>query len=85
MIEAIEVKHGEEMPTETDLKLLFDKMRKPMEALQTVFVHALKELNDYGVSVKDAKLSIADGDLTIRLGDYLMWESVEKHITNLRG
>lgn len=76
MIEVEEIKTEKEKPTETDVRLLFGEMRKPMEALQSVFLAALKELDENGVETKGASLSITDDEINVRLGGYLMWLSV---------
>lgn len=76
---------AKEQPTDVDVRIMFGKMRKPMEALQSLFVAALNELNSNGIDTSDAKLEIKDGELTVRLGDYVMWLSVRENIFKIGG
>lgn len=84
MIEVVEeVKKELEPPTETDIRLLFGDLKKPMEALQAVFVAELEKLKKDGVETGNAKIEIEDGSLTVRVGNYCLWYEVRETVWKL--
>lgn len=69
-----------EKPTETDARILHEKLLKPMEEMQAVFVSALKELEENGVETKGAYIKIDATDLDLHIGAYYVWRSVNSGI-----
>ena len=83
MIEAIEIKKELEPPTETDVSLLFADLKKPIEALQTMFVSAVNSLKKDGIDIGKPRLQIEDGEITIYLGNVCLWYQVKETVWNL--
>lgn len=80
MIEAKEIKTEKEQPTDTDVRLLFGDLQKPMEALQKIFVGALEKLTNDNVDTKRASIEIEDGTIIVRLGEYVLYHRVTDNI-----
>ena len=76
MIEVEEVKNELEQPTETDIRLLFADLQKPMEALQKVFAYALEKLTSDSVNVERTSIEIEQNTLIVRLGAYRLYHRV---------
>lgn len=68
MIEVEEVEREKEEPTEVDIRLLFNDLKKPMKALQAMFAAELEKLEKDCVDVSNAVLTIESGDLFVTLG-----------------
>lgn len=84
MIEVEEVKSELEQPNDTDIRLLFADLQKPMEALQKIFVGELEKLKADNVNTERAGIEIKDGVLIIRLGDFVLYHNVFVNIYDLR-
>lgn len=84
MIEVEEVKNELEQPTDTDIRLLFADLQKPMEALQKIFVGELERLKADNVDTERAGVEIKDGVLIVRLGDFVLYHNVFVNIYDLR-
>ena len=77
MIEAEELKVEPEKPTETDVERLFTKYFPAMTALQKSLAESKKQLEADGVEVGKLEISIEPEEVSIRVGEYLLWHRVE--------
>lgn len=80
MAEETEVKKELEKATETDIRLMFGDLKKPLEAMQAVFVAVIEKLRKDGVDPGRARVQIEDKELTLWLGDYCLWYRVEESV-----
>lgn len=83
MIEAEEIRNELEQPTETDVRLLFADIQKPMEALQRLFVSAIDEMKKDNINVSYTSLEIERNKLIVRLGDYVLYHEVNDRVLDL--
>ena len=84
MIEVEEVKKELEQPTETDIRLLFGDLQKPMEALQKVLVSSVDALKADNVDTTRVSVEIERNALIVRLGEYALYHEVSDTLFDLR-
>lgn len=77
MIEVEEVKVELEDPTEIDAERVFEVFKKSLETIQQLLVSEKKQMEKDGVDCKRLSLEIEPTEITIRVGDYLLWHKIE--------
>lgn len=80
MIEAYEVKTEQETPNEADLERIFMAFKKSMETLQILLQAEAKQFEEEGVECKRLSLEIEPNELTVRVGEFMLWHKIEHHI-----
>lgn len=85
MIEAEEIKTEKEKPTETDVRLMFNDLKKPMKALQALLVSAKAELERNGVDARGAKIYIEDGEMLLTVGSQCLRYEERESVFALTG
>lgn len=68
--------NGLEKATETDAKVLFETLFKPIEALQKLLSAEAKRLSDDNVDVSRLEIELTQTKITIRIGSIVLWHEI---------
>ena len=79
MIDFEETKLGNEKPTETDVRLMFIDLKKPMKALQSLLVKEKEELESNGVDARCTAIYITDGEILLSIGNKCLRYEEREH------
>jgi len=74
-VEAVE----KEQPTEIDAERIFRDFQKAMETMQVLLKAAVERLEADGVDGKHTQLIVEPNELTVKVGDILLWHRIEHH------
>jgi len=80
MAEETEGKKELEKATETDIRLMFGDLKKPLEAMQAVLVSAIEKLRNDGIDPGRTRVQIEDGEITLWFGGYCLWYRVSESV-----
>lgn len=79
MIEVTEVWGELETPNEADAERIFAMFKKSMETLQIMLQAEVKQFDTDGVKYKKLSLEIEPMEMTVRVGDWILWHRIEHH------
>lgn len=77
MIEAEEVMVEKESPTEVDAERLFNEYIGTLTTVQKMLIKTKEQLEAEGIEVRRLELTVEPEEVSIRIGDYLLWHRVE--------
>ena len=74
-VEAVE----KEQPTEIDAERVFSDFQKAMETMQVLLKAEVDKFEANGVDGKHLQLIVEPDELTVKVGDILLWHRIEHH------
>lgn len=69
MIEVEEIKTEKEKPTETDVRIVYERLKKPMIALRSLLLAECKRLENEGVDTTGMRIYIERDEILLSIGN----------------
>ena len=80
MIEVEEVTKKKEQATEVDVRLMFDALFKPIEALQKMIAAEAQRLGDNNVDTSRVEVEISPNMISVRIGDIVLYHEIKVYV-----